>query len=69
MSGPADVPNSGTAIEAPNAAPRGEGQAIVHPWIDVLRLGGGSLFLIPLAMQTPEAAVPAMIALMWCRRR
>lgn len=65
MSSPADVPNPGAAIEAPKAAARGDGQAIVHPWVDFLCLGGGSLVLIPVAMQMPEAAVPAMIALMW----
>ena len=42
-----------------------DGGPIVHPWVDFICLGGGSLVVIPLVMMMPEASVPALIVAMW----
>jgi hypothetical protein len=51
---------------SPSQSPRkSDGGAIVHPWVDFICLGGGSLFLIPLVMMMPEASVPELVIAMW----
>ena len=42
-----------------------DGGPIVHPWVDFICLGGGSLVLIPLVMMVPEAWVPGLVVAMW----
>ena len=42
-----------------------DGGPIVHPWVDFICLGGGSLVLIPLVMMMPAASVPGLVVAMW----
>lgn len=60
----ADVPLQRSPLKSP-ALKADDGGHIVHPWVDFLCLGGGSLIVIPLVMMMPEASVPTLILLMW----
>jgi len=52
-----------TLQESPSKSDHGA--AIVHPWLDFICLGGGSLVLLPLLMMAPETAFPALFLTMW----
>ncbi|SMF33044.1 hypothetical protein SAMN06265365_11188 [Tistlia consotensis] len=65
------LPPAGMLSQARAEPPRqaagqaASGRAIVHPLVDFLCLGGGSLLVLPLVMAAPASAVPALVALMW----